>query len=99
MSEKRQRGAIVSVRFTADELAQVEKRAHAAGMTISGFMREQALAVAYPPAERKTYYCQHFSIDAPFNEPPTCSQGCAMSERPVTSNSRWGVKTIWMWAA
>jgi hypothetical protein len=42
-SEKRQRGAVVSVRFTPDELAALEARAQSAGMAVSTFLRSSAL--------------------------------------------------------
>jgi hypothetical protein len=47
-SEKRQRGAVVSVRFTPDELAAVEERAERAGVPISTFLRDTALT---PPRQ------------------------------------------------
>lgn len=42
-SEKRRRGAVVSVRMTEDELAAVQHQAARVGQTVGTFMRESAL--------------------------------------------------------
>jgi hypothetical protein len=48
-SERRQRGALVSVRFTPDELASVQEHAAEAGTSVSGYLRNLALAAARQP--------------------------------------------------
>lgn len=48
-SERRQRGAMVSVRFSPDELASVQEHAADAGMSVSGYLRSLALAAARQP--------------------------------------------------
>jgi Mobilization protein NikA len=45
-SERRQRGAMVSVRFSPDELAVVQAHAADAGMSVSGYLRSLALETA-----------------------------------------------------
>jgi hypothetical protein len=49
-SEHRQRGALVSVRFTPDELAAVQAHAARAGTSVSGYLRDIALEAARQPA-------------------------------------------------
>jgi hypothetical protein len=46
-SERRQRNALVSVRFSVSELASVQARA--AGGPLSGYLRDLALAAVHPP--------------------------------------------------
>jgi predicted DNA binding CopG/RHH family protein len=48
-SEHRQRGAMVSVRLSPDELASVQAHAAEAGSTVSGYLRDLALAAARQP--------------------------------------------------
>ena len=48
-SERRQRGAMVSVRFSPDELASVQKHAAEAGESVSGYLRNLALTTARRP--------------------------------------------------
>jgi hypothetical protein len=48
-SERRQRGAMVSVRFSPDELTSVQEHATEAGMSVSGYLRNLALAAARQP--------------------------------------------------
>lgn len=48
-SERRQRGAMVSVRFSPEELASVQAHAAEAGATVSGYLRDLALAAAKQP--------------------------------------------------
>lgn len=48
-SERRQRGAMVSVRFSPDELASVQEHAAEAGMSVSGYVRDLALKAAGQP--------------------------------------------------
>jgi hypothetical protein len=48
-SERRQRGAMVSVRFSPDELASVQVHAAEAGISVSGYLRNLALAAARQP--------------------------------------------------
>lgn len=49
MSERRNRTAIVSVRFTADELERAQERADRAGLLISTYLREVAIGGASTP--------------------------------------------------
>jgi predicted DNA binding CopG/RHH family protein len=48
-SERRQRGAMVSVRFSPDELTRVQAHAAEAGMSVSGYLRGLALETARQP--------------------------------------------------
>jgi hypothetical protein len=48
-SERRQRGAMVSVRFSPDELTTVQEHAAEAGMSVSGYLRNLALTPARQP--------------------------------------------------
>jgi hypothetical protein len=48
-SERRQRGAMVSVRFSPDELAVVQAHAAEADMSVSGYLRNLALETAGQP--------------------------------------------------
>jgi hypothetical protein len=48
-SERRQRGALVSVRFTPDELASVQEHAAEAGTSVSGYLRNLALTAVRQP--------------------------------------------------
>jgi predicted DNA binding CopG/RHH family protein len=48
-SEQRQRGAMVSVRFTEDELSAVQAHAAERGLSVSGYLRSVALDVAGQP--------------------------------------------------
>jgi predicted DNA binding CopG/RHH family protein len=48
-SERRQRGAMVSVRFSPDELTAVQAHATKAGMSVSGYLRSLALQTARQP--------------------------------------------------
>jgi len=45
-SERRQRGAMVSVRFLPDELEAVQAQAAAAGESVSGYLRNLAVAAS-----------------------------------------------------
>lgn len=48
-SERRQRGAMVSVRFSPDELASVQAHAVEAHTSVSGYLRNLALNAARQP--------------------------------------------------
>src|SRR5579875_2434 len=48
-SERRQRGAMGSVRFSPDELACVQAHATDAGMSVSGYLRDLALEASRQP--------------------------------------------------
>lgn len=48
-SERRQRGAMVSVRLSPEELAVVQAHAADAGTSVSGYLRNLALAAARRP--------------------------------------------------
>jgi hypothetical protein len=48
-SERRQRGAMVSVRFTPEELATVQAHADQVGASVSGYIRNLALNAARQP--------------------------------------------------
>ena len=48
-SERRQRGAMVSVRFSPEELASVQEHAVEAGISVSGYLRNLALTAARQP--------------------------------------------------
>lgn len=48
-SEKRRRNAMVSIRFTPEELSIVQHRATELGMSISGFARARGLGLPDPP--------------------------------------------------
>jgi hypothetical protein len=48
-SERRQRGAMVSVRFSPDELVFVQEHAAEAGTSVSGYLRSLALASGRQP--------------------------------------------------
>jgi hypothetical protein len=48
-SERRHRGAMVSVRFSPEELAAVQAHASDAGASVSGYLRNLALATASRP--------------------------------------------------
>jgi hypothetical protein len=54
-SERRQRGAMVSVRFSPDELASVQAHAAKAHSSVSGYLRNLALAVARQPVVTMTW--------------------------------------------
>jgi uncharacterized protein (DUF1778 family) len=56
-SERRQRGALVSVRFTPEELALVQAHAAEAGTSVSGYLRNLALATARQPVVTRTWVC------------------------------------------
>jgi hypothetical protein len=45
-SEKRQRGTVVSVRLTAEELERIQSLADATGLSLSGSIRDAALTAA-----------------------------------------------------
>lgn len=62
-SERRQRGALVSVRFTADELAVVQAHAAEAGTSVSGYLRDMALAAARQPTITGTWFSAGSSIN------------------------------------
>ncbi len=47
-SEKRQRGAMVSVRLTPGELEEVQTAAEGSGMTVAAYMRDRALRGVRP---------------------------------------------------
>ncbi len=54
-SERRQRGAMVSVRFSASELEEVQAHAVEAGTSVSGYLRNLALATAQQPVVTMTW--------------------------------------------
>jgi hypothetical protein len=54
-SERRQRGAMVSVRFSPDELASVQAHAVEAHTSVSGYLRNLALAAARQPIVTVTW--------------------------------------------
>lgn len=54
-SERRQRGAMVSVRFTLDELEAVQGHAGEAGASVSGYLRNLALAATRQPVVTMTW--------------------------------------------
>ena len=54
-SERRQRGAMVSVRFSAEELTTVQAHAADVGATVSGYIRDLALADARQPIVTMTW--------------------------------------------
>ncbi len=64
-SERRQRGAMVSVRFTPDELAVVQRHAATARMPVSGYLRNLALAAPQVRASRSA----HEQPPIPFRPP------------------------------
>lgn len=49
-SEKRQRGVVVSVRLTPDELAEIQRQADAVSQTVSGYLRQLATTRPRPSA-------------------------------------------------
>jgi len=51
-SERRQRGAPVSVRFLPDERAAVEEKAREVGLTLASFLRSSVLGSPGPRARR-----------------------------------------------
>jgi hypothetical protein len=51
-SERRQRGAPVSVRFLPDERATLEERAREVGLTVASFLRACSLGTPGPRARR-----------------------------------------------
>jgi hypothetical protein len=51
-SEKRQRGAPVSVRFLPDERTVVQEKARAAGLSVASFLRASGLGAPGPRAQR-----------------------------------------------
>ena len=51
-SERRQRGAPVSVRFLPDERAAVEEKAREVGLTLASFLRASVLGSPGPRARR-----------------------------------------------
>lgn len=57
-SERRQRSAMVSVRFSPEEIAAVEARATEAGVPVSGFIRDLAIepAKTAPPRTEMTSF-------------------------------------------
>jgi len=55
-SDRRQRGAVVSVRLTADELARIQEYAEEAKLSLSGALRSAALAAADSAEARVTSY-------------------------------------------
>src|SRR6266487_533022 len=66
-SERRQRGAMVSVRFSPDELASVQAHAVEAGTSVSGYLRNPALAAARQPIVTVTWVGAA-TINAPSTE-------------------------------
>lgn len=52
-SEKRQRSAAIGVRLTSEERAELDRRADAAGLTASAYLRACGLGDAGPRAARK----------------------------------------------
>jgi hypothetical protein len=50
-TEKRRLAAMVSVRFAPEELAALQEHVRALGLTISGFLRQLALAQIQRPSE------------------------------------------------
>ena len=54
-SERRQRAAMVSVRFSVDELEAVHAHAVEAGASVSGYLRDLALAVTRQPVVTMTW--------------------------------------------
>lgn len=54
-SERRQRGAMVSVRFSVDELRTVQAHAAQTGASVSGYLRDLALADAHQPEVTMTW--------------------------------------------
>jgi Mobilization protein NikA len=54
-SERRKRGALVSVRFSPGELASVQAHAADAGTSVSGYLRNLALAAARQPIVTMTW--------------------------------------------
>jgi hypothetical protein len=67
-SEKRQRGAVVSVRMTEEELLKVQERAARSGQTVGAFMREAALG-SDDAESRTNLFVTKVSAHA-FNQPP-----------------------------
>ena len=57
-SERRQRGAMVSVRFAPDELAIVQMHAEHAGTSVSGYLRGLALSAAKQPIATSTWFSE-----------------------------------------
>ncbi len=66
-SERRQRGAMVSVRFSPDELASVQTHAAKAHTSVSGYLRNLALAAARQPIVTVTWVGAT-TINAPSTE-------------------------------
>jgi hypothetical protein len=54
-SERRQRGAMVSVRFSPDELELVQAQAAGVGASVSGYLRNLALTAAQQPVVTMTW--------------------------------------------
>jgi hypothetical protein len=67
-SERRQRGAMVSVRFSQEELASVRAHATEAGTSVSGYLRDLALADARRPVVIMTWVGSATTINAPATE-------------------------------
>ncbi len=87
MSGKRRRlDSIVSVRFTPEQMDRI--RAATDDGNISAYIRDTVLRSVFPPVPRRTYQCAHMSMSGYFAEPPTCGQGCTLSERPTRNAAR-----------
>lgn len=54
-SERRQRGAVVSVRLTPSELETIQQRASALGLSVGAFMRREALGGPGNPFDRSGF--------------------------------------------
>ncbi len=72
---------VVSVRFTPEQMDRM--RAASGDGNISAYIRDTVLRSAFPPVPRRTYQCAHLSMSGYFAEPPTCGQGCTLTERPT----------------
>jgi hypothetical protein len=63
VSEKRQRTQLVTIRMTPDEKRRVTEAAMVAGVSVSEFIRDAAMAVAVDGPTRKTPGARHEAQD------------------------------------
>ncbi len=83
MTGKRRRlDHVVSVRFTPEQIDRIRDVVGDDG-SVSSYIRSTVLNSVFPPVPRRTYQCAHLSMSGYFAEPPTCGQGCTLTERPI----------------
>lgn len=87
----KQRGVILSARFTTDEATAIEEAAHARGLSVSAFLRsvaQEAAGTAAPPVNTARIADRLVALAAELRPSPTTRRGSATVTAPKRTASK-----------